>query len=78
MRYYYEKISVNRCHSRCLCLQPLQIKPEHHLVDDLGADSLDLAELTIEIEDEFDVEIPTDDAVKLHTVQDIFDYFSAS
>ena len=43
-------------------------------VDDLGADSLDLVELIMAMEEEFDVEIPDEDAEKITTVQNAIDY----
>jgi acyl carrier protein len=46
-------------------------------VDDLGADSLDLVELIMSMEEEFDVEIPDDDAEKMVTVKDAIDYLHA-
>ena len=42
--------------------------------DDLGADSLDLYELVMALEDEYSVEIPAEDLEKIHTVQDVMDY----
>ena len=42
--------------------------------DDLGADSLDLYELVMALEDEYAVEIPAEDLDGIHTVQDIMDY----
>jgi len=45
-------------------------------VDDLGADSLDLVELIMAMEEEFDVEIPDEEAEKIATVQDAIDYVS--
>lgn len=50
------------------------IKEEHKLVDDLGADSLDLVELIMSFEEAFDVEIPDEDAPKIKTVGQIFKY----
>ncbi len=50
------------------------IVPEAHVIDDLGADSLDVVELIMALEDTFDIEIPDEDAEKIRTVQDIFDY----
>jgi acyl carrier protein len=44
------------------------------LVDDLGADSLDLVELVMTMEEEFDLEIPDEDAEKLLTVEDAVNY----
>ena len=49
------------------------IKLADHLVDDLGADSLDTVELVMQIETEFEVEIPDEVAEKLLTVQSIID-----
>ncbi len=43
-------------------------------IDDLGADSLDIVELVMAIEEEFDIEIPDTDAEKVVTVGDVVDY----
>lgn len=58
-----------------------QITSEAHLIDDLNADSLDLVDLTIAIEEEFsgedgELEITEDDAEKLGTVQDVMDFLA--
>ena len=50
------------------------IKNNSHLVEDLGADSLDTVQLVIEIENIFDMEIPDDDAEELVSVEKIIDY----
>jgi acyl carrier protein len=50
------------------------ITPEAHVIDDLGADSLDIVELVMALEEAFDLEIPDDDAEKIRTVQDILQY----
>ncbi|MFA6171502.1 MAG: acyl carrier protein [Patescibacteria group bacterium] len=50
------------------------VTPEASIVDDLGADSLDVVELVMALEEAFDTEIPDDDAEKIRYVQDIFDY----
>ena len=44
------------------------------IVDDLGADSLDVVEIVMGLEEEFDVEIPDEDAEKITTVQEIMNY----
>nr|WP_156801269.1 acyl carrier protein [Halobacteroides halobius] len=44
--------------------------------DDLGADSLDIVEIVMAFEDEFDVEIPDEDAEEIQTVQDAVDYIN--
>ena len=51
-----------------------QIKPDASFVDDLGADSLDIVELIMGIEEEFEVEIPDEDAEKLRNVGDALAY----
>ena len=50
------------------------IKPDSSFVDDLGADSLDLTELIMAMEEEFDIEIADEDAQKIQKVQDAVDY----
>ena len=47
---------------------------EAAFIDDLGADSLDIVELVMAIEEEFDIEIPDSDAEKVVTVGDVVDY----
>ena len=47
---------------------------EASFIDDLGADSLDIVELVMALEEEFDMEIPDSDAEKVVTVQDVVDY----
>ncbi|MCD6184432.1 MAG: acyl carrier protein [Deltaproteobacteria bacterium] len=59
-----------------LSVELQEVVPAASFVDDLGADSLDLVELIMSIEEEFDVEISDDDAEKLITVQDAMDYIS--
>ena len=46
------------------------------VVDDLGADSLDVVELVMALEEEFDLEIPDEEAEKITTFQNIFDYMA--
>jgi acyl carrier protein len=54
-----------------------ELVPEASFVDDLGADSLDLVELIMSMEDEFDIEISDAEAEKLATVKDVFEYIDA-
>jgi acyl carrier protein len=51
--------------------------PEAFFIDDLGADSLDLAELLLEMEDTFDVEISTEELKKIRKIQDVIDFLKA-
>ncbi len=55
-----------------------EIEPAASFIEDLGADSLDIVELVMAIEKEFNIEIPDEDAEKISTVQDAIDYISAS
>ncbi|UCG13664.1 MAG: acyl carrier protein [Deltaproteobacteria bacterium] len=50
------------------------ITPEANVVDDLGADSLDVVELVMALEEEFNLVIPDEEAEKITVVQNIFDY----
>ncbi|MCF8055566.1 MAG: acyl carrier protein [Desulfocapsa sp.] len=51
-----------------------KVIPGASFVDDLGADSLDLVELIMAMEEEFDVEIPDEEAEKISTVQNAIDF----
>lgn len=57
-----------------LSLRAGDIGPHSNFVDDLGADSLDIVELIMEMEEEFDIEIPDEDVEKMLTVGDVIDY----
>ena len=54
-----------------------EVKPEASFKDDLGADSLDVVELVMELEDEFDTEIADEDAEKMATVGDVINYIES-
>lgn len=54
-----------------------EIKNESAFVDDLGADSLDTVELVMALEEEFETEIPDDDAENIKTVQQAIDFVKA-
>ncbi len=51
-----------------------EVVPDASFIDDLGADSLDIVELIMAFEEEFDLEIPDEDAEKIKTVQNVIDY----
>lgn len=53
-----------------------EVKPEASFIEDLGADSLDLTELIMAMEEEFGIEIDDDDAQKILKVKDAIDYIS--
>ncbi len=54
-----------------------KITPAANFTDDLGADSLDVVELVMALEEEFNVEIPDEEAEKLQTVQSVVDYIKS-
>jgi acyl carrier protein len=54
-----------------------EVVPEASFVDDLGADSLDLVELIMAMEEEFDTDISDEDAEQITTVKDVIDYINA-
>ncbi|MCB9677887.1 MAG: acyl carrier protein [Alphaproteobacteria bacterium] len=54
-----------------------EVVPTASFIDDLNADSLDIVELVMGIEKDFDIEIPDDEAEKIRTVQDAVDYIVA-
>jgi len=57
-----------------LSVEKAKVVPAASFVDDLGADSLDLVELIMAMEEGFDIEIPDEDAEQISTVQDAIDY----
>lgn len=67
-----KKIIVDR-----LGVEESQVTPEATFKDDLGADSLDVVELVMELEDEFDMEISDEDAEKIVTVGDVVEYIKS-
>ncbi len=60
-----------------LSIDENEITMESGFVDDLGADSLDIVELIMALEEEFDMEIPDEDAEKIATVGDVVEYIKA-
>ncbi|WP_192483915.1 MULTISPECIES: acyl carrier protein [Cysteiniphilum] len=60
-----------------LGVKPEDVKAEASFIDDLGADSLDTVELVMALEEEFDTEIPDEEAEKIKTVQDVYTYIEA-
>jgi len=54
-----------------------QVTPEASFTDDLGGDSLDVVELVMALEEEFNIEIPDEDAEKIGRVQEAIDYITA-
>lgn len=61
-----------------LAVKEEEVTAEASFVDDLGADSLDTVELVMALEEEFDTEIPDEEAEKINTVQAAIDYIKAN
>ena len=57
-----------------LDLEATEIKDDAKIIDDLGADSIAVMEIVMELESEYDVEVPTEDILELLTVADIVNY----
>ena len=55
-----------------------EVKEDSKFVEDLGADSLDVVELVMALEEKFDIEIPDDQAEKIVTVQNAIDFIEAN
>jgi|TARA_X000000368_G_C22566814_1_gene508900 acyl carrier protein len=55
-----------------------EVKNESKFIDDLGADSLDTVELVMALEEEFETEIPDEDAEKITSVQEAIDYVNSN
>lgn len=55
-----------------------EVTMESSFIDDLGADSLDIVELLMALEEEFDIEIPDEEAEKLTTVGDVVEYIKCN
>jgi acyl carrier protein len=54
-----------------LSIDNKEVKLESQLIDDLGADSLDLVEISMALEEEFSIEVPDDQVESIHTVEDV-------
>ena len=61
-----------------LGIEEYDVTAEASVIDDLGADSLDVVELVMALEEAFDLEIPDEEAEKITSVQNIFDYMASA
>jgi acyl carrier protein len=71
------ELRVKKIVAEQLGVNEAEVKIESSFVDDLGADSLDTVELVMALEEEFDCEIPDEDAEKITTVKQAVDYINA-
>jgi acyl carrier protein len=60
-----------------LAVEAEKVTPTASFIDDLGADSLDIVELVMTMEEEFDLDIPDDEAEKMKTVGDVVKYITS-
>ena len=60
-----------------LSVNPDEVKEDSKFGEDLGADSLDVVELVMALEEKFDIEIPDDEAEKIQTVKDVMNYIES-
>jgi acyl carrier protein len=67
-----ERVATIVCNQ--LDVEKEKVKPETSFINDLGADSLDIVELVMELEEEFDMSIPDEDAEKIRTVGEAVEY----
>jgi acyl carrier protein len=71
----FEKMSESIAQQ--LGIEEEEITPDTSFKEDLGADSLDLFELTMALEDEYDIEIPAEELEAIETIQDVIDYLNS-
>jgi len=67
---------VKRILAERLEVDPSEIRPDAEFINDLGADSLDIVELLMSLEDEFDIEISDDEAEQIMTVKDAVEFIT--
>jgi acyl carrier protein len=70
----FDESKVKEIIARELEVDLKQLQPEAKFIEDLGADSLDIVELVMALEEEFGIDIPDEDADKLKTVGDAMNY----
>ncbi len=63
--------------TECLNISSSQVVPEAHIIDDLGADSLDTVEIVMRLEDTFDIQLTDEETEEIFTVQDIINYIES-
>ncbi|MCP4003568.1 MAG: acyl carrier protein [bacterium] len=71
------EVRVNEIVAEQLDAEKDALVPEANLLDDLGADSLDVVELVMAIEEEYGIEVTDEDAENIRTIQDIVSYIEA-
>jgi acyl carrier protein len=63
---------------KALTVDKDQVKMESQFIEDLGADSLDIVELLMQLEENFEINIPEEDQDKIRTVKDVVEYIDNS
>jgi acyl carrier protein len=82
LKFFWEKFMAIFDDVKAVVVEQLnvsadEVKPESKFVEDLGADSLDVVELVMALEEKFDIEIPDDQAEKIQTVQNAVDFIES-
>ncbi|WP_292995868.1 acyl carrier protein [Nitrosomonas sp.] len=72
------ELRIRKIVAEQLGVNEAEVKNESSFVNDLGADSLDTVELVMALEEEFECEIPDEQAEKINTVQEAIDYVTAN
>ena len=67
---------MNKIIANILDIDQDSIRDEHHFINDLGADSLNIVEIVMGIEEEYEIEIPDEDTEQLQTVGDLRNYLN--
>jgi acyl carrier protein len=72
------EVQVRSILAEQLGLELSEIRPEANILDDLGADSLDVVELVMSLEEAFDIEVPDEEVEAMRTIADVERYVAAA
>lgn len=72
------EVQVRSILAEQLGLELSEVRPEANILDDLGADSLDVVELVMSLEEAFDIEVPDEEVEAMRTIADVERYIAAA